>query len=1160
MFTNEAQSVIDHAKDIATSRREAKLTWGAIASALALNARGLALFAECLAVDSADLKQSFPVPDPLQRCQGKLPLAPEVRDLLRVAKGLVSRFPSHSQPSLISLPHLVCAVASAVPPDAIPGVDPAAAEHLERVLANMLEQDGKPASLGDLTRRLRALRQDLLDRVFGQEHAVHQFIEGLFNVEVAAADTTRRKPAGLFVFAGPPGVGKTYLAELGASSLNRPYKRFDMSTYALGHEATTLTGTARVYQGAQPGTLTDFVQRNPNAILLFDEIEKAHHSTIHLFLQILDAGRLQDKYTEQHVEFRDTIVVFTTNVGRQLYENENAAGVHQANASFHRSTILDALRTEIDPHTRAPFFPAAICSRMATGYPILFNRMTVKDLSRIAAAELSRVAALLEKQHGQHYAFTDEVPMALVVREGGQTDARTVKAVAESFLKEEVFKTCQLFSDEHVDEAFRNISEISVEIDKEHAGELANRLFWDQRRPAVLFVGDPFLAQFYGEVIPEIEWCSAANPDQVFDILARRSVDFVLLDLALQASVSTEYPDLGAAFHDLSERAPLPKTELHFDHAPLAARRYSVGQQLLERLHARMPEVPIYLLSLQESSGGFVGTGVDEELLLACVRAGGARGAIRTAMGSRESDDFDAQRESLRCELESVAKKLREQKMAEELARNNHVVLFDTAPAVSELGDRLQIRCRNFRLVRAIRGSDAGSLVSDIERPATQFEDVIGAKGAKEALIFVRDWLRDPKTFAAAGVEPPRGVLLTGPPGTGKTMLARAIAGESNCAFLSEAATTFVTKYQGSGPENIRELFARARRYAPAIVFIDEIDAIGANRADIQTGHVGHGEAMTLNQLLIEMDGFSKLPGRAIIVIAATNHPEKLDPALMRRFSRTIEVELPTRSERELYIHTRLEAKATHEVSDHMIERLAAQGQGMSIADLERILAQAAVMALSNQGVINDAIIAEAFEKVTMGEAKAGADPLRTARHEAGHALIMCTTGEAPIYVTIVGRGSFGGYAAFEDKEERRSQTRGDLENRICQLLGGHEAERLYYGEGDGDSTGPSNDLERATNIAEWMVYDLGMSKDVGFIKIDRRRQLPAELSAQCHRAVSKIIETQSDRCRQLLDERREGLDRLVQALMDRNRLLKNEVLELLAIPQGKQVPVGGSA
>jgi ATP-dependent Zn protease len=311
---------------------------------------------------------------------------------------------------------------------------------------------------------------------------------------------------------------------------------------------------------------------------------------------------------------------------------------------------------------------------------------------------------------------------------------------------------------------------------------------------------------------------------------------------------------------------------------------------------------------------------------------------------------------------------------------------------------------------------------------------------------------------------------------------------------------------------------------------------------------------MTLNQLLTEMDGFSKSSSRPVIVIAATNHPDKLDPALMRRFSRTIEVELPTRSEREFYIRIRLDAKAKHEVSKSMVERVAAQGQGMSIADLERILAQAAVMALANRGVIDDAILAEAFEKVTMGEAKIGSDPIRTARHEAGHALVMCATGDPPIYVTIVGRGSFGGYAAFEDRDERRSRTRPELEDRICQLLAGREAELIYYGDGDGDSTGPSNDLERATHIAESMVYDLGMAKDVGFIKIDRRRQLPGALAERCHMAAVEIIQAQSQRCRQLLTEKRAALDRLVQALTERNRLLKNEVLNLLDIEQARHI------
>ena len=864
-----------------------------------------------------------------------------------------------------------------------------------------------------------------------------------------------------------------------------------------------------------------------------------------MFLQVLDAGRLQDKFTEQNIEFRDTIIIFTTNVGRKLYENENSSGVYAANAAFHRSTVLDALRMEIDPNAHAPFFPAAICSRMATGYPILFNRLRVEDLCRIVKAEMNRVSALIENQHGLELSAQEEIPLALVMREGSQTDARTVKSQAEAFLKEEVFKACQLFSDQNIDAAFGSIKKVSVEIDPECAGETAEKLFHDSRRPEVLFVGSDLLGHFYRQTVPEIDWVVATNQDQAFDVLTKRSVDFALLDLGIQPSAANA--DLSArSFRGMAERVSSQKTEMLFDHAPLASRRYRAGQQILEQLHTRMPDVPVYLFSLEENGVGLPGTAIDEELLVACVRAGGARGAIRTSMGGMNLEDLETQRAAFGERIAGVAHQLRQEKIAADLATGSQVVSFATAPTLSADSTRLQVRCRNFRLIRAVRSTDASAVVSDAERPATRFDDVIGAQSAKEALVFIRDWLKDPRTFAAAGIDPPRGVLLSGPPGTGKTMLARALAGESNCTFLSEAATSFVTKYAGSGPEAVRELFARARRYAPSIVFIDEIDAIGQNRASVSPGHVGHSEALTLNQLLVEMDGFSKATTRPIIALAATNHPERLDPALLRRFSRTIEVELPTRSERETYLRLRLDAKAKHEVSVQMIQRLAAQGQGMSVADLERILAYAAVTAVSNGGIITDAILAEAFEKVTMGEAKAGSDPLRTARHEAGHAVIMCATGSAPIYVTIVGRGNFGGYAAFEDQEERGSQTRRELEDRICQLMGGREAECLYYGDEDGVSTGPSGDLERATRLAETMVYDLGMSREIGFIKIDRKQPLPEELARKCHDAVRGMLTVMGERARRLLIEHRAGLDRIVDALMEKNRLLKHEVLELV--------------
>ena len=287
------------------------------------------------------------------------------------------------------------------------------------------------------------------------------------------------------------------------------------------------------------------------------------------------------------------------------------------------------------------------------------------------------------------------------------------------------------------------------------------------------------------------------------------------------------------------------------------------------------------------------------------------------------------------------------EKAAARLAQERKVLGFDTVPHVDSDRREISIRLRNLRLTRAIAAADAGEILEEVERPRTRFDEVIGADTAKEELKFFIDFLKNPRRFSALGLKPPKGVLLHGPPGTGKTMLARAMAAESNVAFIPVSAANFVTIWQGSGPQNIRDLFARARRYAPTIVFIDEIDAVGK----VRTGGVNaQAEENTLNALLTEMDGFTgPSPDRPVFVLAATNFkvvaenkpsPEKstrtLDPALVRRFARKILVDLPDTASRKKYLTIRLAEAKGSKISESAINLMAEKSAGMSIANLEQ--------------------------------------------------------------------------------------------------------------------------------------------------------------------------------------------------------------------------------
>jgi cell division protease FtsH len=447
----------------------------------------------------------------------------------------------------------------------------------------------------------------------------------------------------------------------------------------------------------------------------------------------------------------------------------------------------------------------------------------------------------------------------------------------------------------------------------------------------------------------------------------------------------------------------------------------------------------------------------------------------------------------------------------------------------------------------------------DAEKPKVTFNDVAGQDAAKAELVEIVDFLKDPEKYIALGARIPRGVLLVGPPGTGKTLLARAVAGEANVAFFSIAASEFVEMFVGVGASRVRDLFSKAKANAPAIVFIDEIDAVGRQRGAGLGGGNDERE-QTLNQLLAEMDGFDQT--ESIIVMAATNRPDVLDPALLRpgRFDRQVTVALPDRKGREDILKVHVRGKPLD--SDVSLSDLAKSTIGFSGADLMNLANEAALTAARrNARKIAKRDFLEAFDRIVLGTQS---PPLSNqeerrvvAYHEAGHALVAALTpGADPVLkVTIVPRGQALGVTAMLPEDDRRNYSKAYLQAQMLVMLGGRVAEEIAIGE---ITTGASDDLRRVTSMARRMVAQFGMSDTLGpvnFGEDERQPFLGYSLSqgrtyseataAQIDAEVRRIVEDAHRRTRKILIENRDKLEALAQELLNNEVVEAERVLEI---------------
>ena len=440
-----------------------------------------------------------------------------------------------------------------------------------------------------------------------------------------------------------------------------------------------------------------------------------------------------------------------------------------------------------------------------------------------------------------------------------------------------------------------------------------------------------------------------------------------------------------------------------------------------------------------------------------------------------------------------------------------------------------------------------------------RFSDVAGEDEAKESLAEIVDYLHNPEKYTQAGAAMPKGILLVGPPGTGKTMLAKAVAGEANVPFFSISGSEFVEMFVGMGASKVRDLFKQAKEKAPCIVFIDEIDAIGQKRN--AGGYGGNDEReQTLNQLLTEMDGFEENTG--VIILAATNRPESLDPALTRpgRFDRRVPVELPDLQGREaiLKVHAK-KINATDDVDFHAIARMAA---GASGAELANIINEAALRAVrSGRTVVNQSDLEESIEVVIAGYQKKNAvlsdhEKRVVAYHEIGHALVAAKqSNSAPVQkITIIPRTSGAlGYTMQVETGDKYLMSKEEIENKIAIFTGGRAAEEVVFGS---VTTGASNDIEQATNLARAMISRYGMCDEFDMVALEtvNNQYLGGDTSLACSpdtqreidRKVVELVRTQHQKAKALLEEHRAKLDELANYLYENETITGEEFMEIL--------------
>lgn len=921
---------------------------------------------------------------------------------------------------------------------------------------------------------IKKIQNHLREKVYGQDEAISTVVSGYFNSVMTynKNNTGNQRPKAVFLFAGAPGVGKTYLANAAAEAIGVPFHQFDMSSFSDKEAPLEFAGSDRVFKSSHEGLVTGFVRQNPRCVLLFDEIEKAHINIIHLFLQILDAGCLKDSFTGTNVSFKDAIIIMTTNAGKKLYEN-----LEPGNPMPNRKTVVNAITNDVNPYTGEKFFPEAICSRFAAGNVVLFNPLGAKDLLRIGNSAIKASIDALANKFKISIESDSNLCAALLFAEGGRVDARALNGRVTNFVAAEVYNWMKFASEKDLN-ALSSLKKMEIRIGDNSEYQ---KMFKPVKTQNVLLFSENEGAYSHLKSNKSYKLFNVKTIEEAYKVINDKEVVFAICDI-----FGTEAPTLN-----------VEDTE-------------SEGRKFVDVLVKE--RIPAFVYSSEKHK-------INNEERLALIGCG--------VSGFVEQED-KADKIKAICEGVYIDNKLRD------LARSRKALSFD---CIYELeGDTGVIELSDLRLVPVVDVEDKDD-VADVCMTDVSFEDVIGADDAKAELKGFISYLKEPRLYTKNKIPVPKGVILYGPPGTGKTMLAKAFAHESGATFIATQGNSFLSGIRGDGAQEVKRIFNLARKYAPAVLFIDEFDIIAKDRFKDNTAED------IVNALLNEMDGFATNSSRPVFVLAATNYDvsygkaSALDAALLRRFDRRIFVDLPSADERKQFIEGRLK-KSGQSLTKAAIKSVVSRSIGMSLSDLGSVI-DFALRGMVQQGLakLNEDFFNEAFETYRFGEKIYWSEDSlkRVAIHETGHALVNYKSGNKPSYITISSRGSFGGYVQIP-QEDVHLYTKNQLLSKIRGALAGRAAELVFYGEEDGISTGAAHDIEQATNTALQMITVYGMVEEYGIMST-KNTEAAAGLC-------NKILADELKNAKDIVSKNKEKINKIVEILLEKNHLMGDKLEE----------------